>query len=112
MYDLSAWFCCLNPEERQILRQCAEGYVLSFGEGVPCEIYDAFWLVVTRSRNNRRAAFRAIFGLEEGELVIPPATEPTCVYTYTDDTFWLEVVAYILAPESACLDDCERWRPD
>lgn len=111
MHGIPAWFCCIPAAERSILRSCAQAFVLSVGLGIPCLVYDSFWLTVLCSRDARKTAFLSIYGLTPGEVVIPPSPEPICVYTFEDSAFWIALAAFILTPSAACLDGCDQWRP-
>lgn len=111
MYFIPFWFCCLNPAERGILRECATSYAFTLGAFIPCAIFNPLWLLVALSRDARKAAFVEIYGLTETELVIVEGGELECVYTFDDSAFWLELVAFLITPAGACLDDCPRWQP-
>lgn len=111
VFGIDAWFCCLNAQERSILRSCTLAYVTFFGSYVPCEVVDAFWFPVVDHRVWRQTTFNTIFGISQMELDAPLSPYGTCVYTFTPDTVWIALAAYILESESACLDGCERWRP-
>ena len=111
MYGIEKWYCCLNPEERAILATCADAYVTTLGVGIPCDIFDLFWVVVLRSREGRKAAFGEIFFLEETQLEMGDPVELVCLWTFTNISFWIEAVTFVLSPASLCLGGCDRWYP-
>jgi len=105
------WWCCIHSAERQVLRALALAYTVGMGEPIDELIWQAAWGVTLASRALRQNTFLAIYPLEK-ELPAPDADpEILPVYAFTDDTFWLECVAFLLDPDSACLEGCERWYP-
>lgn len=111
MYRIDEWFCCLNPVERGVLRQCLTSFEVTLGIFMPCVVFDALWLITPLSREARKAAFLEIFGMTETEMVIVPDDPAECVYTFDTPAFWIELAIYTLTPAGACLDGCTRWYP-
>lgn len=111
MYGIPFWFCCLNPVERGVLRQCVTAFEATLGGFIPCVVYDALWLITGLSREARKEAFLSIYGLTETEIIIVEGGELECVYTFDNPLFWLELAVYTLTPDGACLEGCTRWYP-
>lgn len=111
MFNIPFWFCCLNPVERGVLRQCVTAFEATLGLFMPCVVFDALWLITSESRDARREAFPVIFGMTKTEMVIVEGDPAECVYTFDNPAFWLELAIFTLTPAGACLDGCDRWYP-
>jgi len=108
VFDVPSWWCCINPVERGVLRSTALAYVASLGTFVPEDVWITFWGLEYRSRNERIDFFIPLFFLLEETIPIGDPIVDTSVLTFTNDAFWMEVTAYLLNPDSACLDGCQR----
>lgn len=111
MFNIPLWFCCLNPAERGVLRECLASFEITLGTFMPCVIFNALWLAVPVSADARKAAFVEIFSLTETEMIITEGGELECVYTFDIPAFWLELAVFSLTPAGACLSGCPRWQP-
>lgn len=111
MFGIEQWFCCLNPVERGVLRQCVTSFEVTLGSFMPCVLYDPLWLITDLSREARKEAFPVIFGMTKTEMVIVPDEPAECVYTFDNPAFWIELAIYTLTPSGACLEGCQRWYP-
>lgn len=105
------WFCCLNPDERNILVATVFSFLSSVGLGVPYDGWELLWLTVGLSREDRKTAFLEIFPCRVAEL--PPVEgEPIELWLFFDDGFWWQDMAtVILAGGGECPEGCGRWYP-
>jgi len=102
------YVCCLNSEERSVLRALALAYVAGLGEPVTPELWQTFWGLTFRSRAARQSAFVVIFPLQWDETSPIDGSPVGSVLAFTSTSFWLGAIAFFLTPEGACLEGCKK----
>jgi len=104
-------FCCLNPDERGVMRGTAIGLAETLYFGFPKVIWDALWLPGVPSLDDRKAAFLLLYDLEVQELDFGDPPVPTELITTENTAFWIEVGVLILLPAGSCPDGCTDCVP-
>jgi len=108
---LNQLFCCLNPDERGAMRGTALLFLESLGTVVPFVLFDVLWLPLIPSRESRRDAFVAGYGLSKVELPFGEPPVMTELLQFDNLTFWTDVLVMVLLPGGACLDGCSLCVP-
>lgn len=106
MPDLPAWFCCLNPTERGVLRSTAEALLLTLFVGVPKDLWDTFWFASLYSGQDRRDAFIEIYALEIVTIIDVETDEELLVVRPTDFAFWSDASLFTIGAGSDCGGGC------
>lgn len=84
----------------------AEGLALTLFVGVPYSLWDVFWFAGAHNSDEYKLAFLHLYHLETVtvELDLVPTLVVAVVAGFED--FWLEVIAWLLDPNSTCPDGC------
>lgn len=99
------FYCCLNSDERNILRTLAITYPVISPKVLPGSVWLALWATVEQSSTDRQAIFIDLFWLHlEPECGLPDPEESCLVYDGTD--FWTAISIWILTPPAACANGC------
>lgn len=108
--DISWWYCCLNVAERTIIRNTAEGLVLTLFQGIPLPVWDAFWLATDHNSDEFKEAFRAIYHLSIGTMESDGEAVAAVVIADGYLGLWVGWSLFVASPSAACPSGCEQSR--
>lgn len=108
MWDIGFWYCCIHPRERAVLNATIEGLVITLNEGIPLDLWDAFWSPWSGNGEAVRAAFRSIYKLEIVEIVVDPELPPIEAVRARDGVVIALWGAFLLTPAAACVGGCQQ----
>jgi len=86
----------------------AEGLLLTLYLGVPIEIWDAVWFASGRGGEPYREAFLHLYHLEIGTMIVDELPVDAVVPISGFETWWAEVVLWLLNPLSTCTEGCPQ----
>lgn len=107
-WDIAFWFCCLNPREREVLRLTVEGLILTVNVGIPLAAWDLFWFTYSPNGDALRVAFRSLYKLEIGTILVGEPPVPVDAVVSTDYATVLSWGLFLLTLDAVCSDGCEQ----
>jgi len=105
---LSFWYCCLHPAEKDVLFSTANALPAFLFVGIPLAVWDLFWTLTAHNEEVYKLAFRSLYHLEIGTMVIDTAEVEAIVPAEGFLGWWVEASLYMLLPESLCPDGCKQ----
>lgn len=101
------WYCCILDAERAAIDALSINFVLTLGQPMPLDIWEAIWAAATWGGAKRAAAALASWSLELTEIIVPDLP-PIPAVGYTDYTAWLALSAAVVAPGPKCPQGCTQ----
>lgn len=89
----------------------SQAFSLTLFSFVPKVVWDGLWLFVPVATQERQDLISFTWGLSIVTMDIGEPPLPTDVLVTSDPLIWLQLTAFLLTPEGACLDGCERFVP-
>lgn len=105
------WFCCINPVERQVWRGMQQAFLLTLYSFVPVDVWNALWLFADGDVQRRKELFLVSGSLSIVTMEIGSPPVPTDVVVTSRSGDWILLTGFLLTPEGACLDGCQRFTP-
>lgn len=91
-----------------MLRVTAEGFLLTLYSGIPLDIWLAAWSATGRGEEVYRDAFLRLYHAEIGTIDVDGLPVDAVVPVDGFEGWWVEIVAWLLDPLSACVEGCPQ----
>lgn len=103
-YNISWWWCCLNPREKNTLLGIMPFFTIS-GSFIEATTFRAICVITGELSNSELFEnFINTYLLTHGYIEVPD--EPPLEVYYFDTLFYVQLAAFLLTTEAACTEPC------